>query len=218
MSEKKHVIWSNENLDIEDGWREAYVEFLEINKLHRDTNDENAIYDFMVETNNEYLGDEKMNLDIQLSQSILVIADIGRWNGRSDGYAVIESGNIKDCLYTECDYATWYVDGEGDFRCDAVHHDGRNHYLYRVFKDDVSDEQIEDLKDKIYEGNATREDIELVTDRLGNEIGRVYGWEFPPVGVGKEPLVSKIKSAEKHRLVQMPGTEGNFGEKHWGNR
>ena len=66
------------------------------------------------------------------------------------GYKEIPSGNIRDCLYSErdMDYSTWYVDKNGDFRCDAIHHDGTNHYLYRAYKDGVSDTQIENLKEK----------------------------------------------------------------------
>ena len=30
-------------------------------------------------------------------------------------------------------------------------------------------------------GTATRADVTRVTKRLGDEIGRVYGWRFPPV-------------------------------------
>ena len=48
---------------------------------------------------------------------------LGRWNGRFSGCREIASGNIADCLYTDMDYATWYVDKNGDLRCDAVHHD-----------------------------------------------------------------------------------------------
>ena len=33
--------------------------------------------------------------------------------------------------------------------------------------------------DKIYHGFATREDIDAVTDKLGADIGKVYGWNFP---------------------------------------
>ena len=71
------------------------------------------------------------------------------------------------------------MDKDGDFRCDDVHHDGTNHYLYRVFKDSATVEQREDLLDKIYRGIATQMDIDRVTRRLGDEIGKVYGWEFP---------------------------------------
>ena len=64
----------------------------------------------------------------------------------------------------------------GDLRADAVHHDGTNHYLYRVFKDGVTDTQIENLQDKIYNGKATRADITRVTKRLGDDIAGVYGF------------------------------------------
>lgn len=181
MDENKHVIWDNRNLDVNDDWKEAYKEHCELNDLEFVPDDESAVYDFMVEMNSEYLEDERSNLNVQLPTAILVIADLGRWNGRFQGYKEIESGNIKDCLQLDCDYHTWFVDEAGDLRCDAVHHDGVNHYLYRAYRDGVSDEEIEDLKELLYEGKATSDDIERVTVRLGDEIGKVYGWEFPAV-------------------------------------
>ena len=39
--------------------------------------------------------------------------------------------------------------------------------------------QIERLKGKIYDGVATRTDITRITQRLGDDIGKVYGWKFP---------------------------------------
>ena len=95
------------------------------------------------------------------------------------GYKMIDSGNIKDCLYSDTDFTEWYVDRYGDLRADAAHHDGTNYYLYRVFKEGVTESQIERLQEKIYMGKATRADITRVTKRLGDEIGRVYGWDFP---------------------------------------
>jgi hypothetical protein len=71
------------------------------------------------------------------------------------------------------------VDKLGDLRCEAVHHDGTNHYLYRTYKDGVSEYQINNLKEKLYNGTATRADITRITKRLGDEIGKVYGWYFP---------------------------------------
>ena len=73
----------------------------------------------------------------------------------------------------------WYVDKYGDLRADATHHDGTNHYLYRVFKDGVSETQMENLRDKIYHGKATRADITRLTRRLGDEIAAVYGFDIP---------------------------------------
>ena len=174
----RHIIWSNQSLDVDD-WREDYKEFLEANELDDDPNDEQALYEWMEETNYEYLSDERVNLNVQLSQPIIVIGDIGRWNGRVTGYKMIDSGNIKDCLYSDTDYTEWYVDKYGDLRANAVHHDGTNHYLYRVFKDGVTDTQIENLQDKIYNGKVTRADITRVTKRLGDKIAEVYGFSIP---------------------------------------
>ena len=174
----RHIIWSNQNLDVDD-WREDYKEFLEANELDDDPNDEQALYEWMEETNYDYLSDERVNLNVQLSQPIIVIGDIGRWNGRVMGYKDIPSGNIRDCLYSEMNDSTWYVDRLGDLRCDAVHHDGTNHYLYRAYKENASEAQIDRLKEKLYSGTATRSDVTRVTKRLGDEIGRVYGWRFP---------------------------------------
>jgi hypothetical protein len=133
----------------------------------------------MCDLNDDHLADERINLNIQLDGPILVIGDIERWNGRVSGYKEIQSGNIRDCLFADTDYSTWFVDRKGDLRCDAIHHDGRNHYLYRAYKPGATEAQIERLKEKIYDGVATRADIERVTKRLGDDIGKVYGWEFP---------------------------------------
>ena len=89
----RHIIWSNMNLEADD-WRDSYKEYLEINGLDDDPNDENKLYEYMVEANDDYLSDERRNLDIQFSQPIIVIGDLGRWNGRVTGYKMIDSGNI----------------------------------------------------------------------------------------------------------------------------
>ena len=168
---KKHVIWSNIDLDVDD-WKayllEAYPEI--------DPEDEDALYRLMIDINNDYLDDERQNLNIQLSQPILVIADLGLWHGRRMGYKEIESGNIRDCLYDSNDYSEWFVDSRGNLRCTSIHHDGRNHYLYRVWKDGVSDTQRENLEDKLYRGIASPRDITRLTRSIGREIGAVYGW------------------------------------------
>lgn len=169
--ETRHVVWSDINLDFEN-WRDDLQE-------QYPTASEDELVAKMYEINNDYLEDERANLNIQLSQSIIVIGDLGLWHGRVHGYKMIDSGNIKDCLYSDCDLNEWYVDKNGDLRCTAIHHDGRNHYLYRTFKDGITSSQIENLQDKIYAGKATRRDITRVTRRLGDEIGAVYGWQFP---------------------------------------
>ena len=45
--------------------------------------------------------------EMAVSRPILVIGDLGLWHGRVSGYKEIPSGNIRDCLYSDCDYSTW---------------------------------------------------------------------------------------------------------------
>ena len=137
MSKDDYRIWSNADLDYEE-WKDWMEE-------EYPTLSEDERVAMMYEENGHYLEDERLNLDIQLSQPILVVADLGLWNGRRTGYKEIPSGNIRDCLYSDYDYTTWYVDRNGDFRCDDTHHDGTNHYLYRVYKDNVSQAQKDRL-------------------------------------------------------------------------
>ena len=158
-------------LDYED-WRD------DLEADYPDLSEDERI-SLMYEINGDYLDDERANLNVQLSQPILVVGDLGLWNGRRMGYKEIPSGNIRDCLYGDTDYSTWYVDRLGDLRCDAIHHDGTNHYLYRVYKDSASPSQIELLKEKLYRGIATRADITRVTRRLGDDIAKVYRFSIP---------------------------------------
>lgn len=113
MTEQRHLIWSNYDLDYED-WRD------DLEEDHPELTEDERMA-LMYEINNRYLDDERVNLNIQLDQPILVIADLGLWNGRRTGYQEISSGNIRDCLYSgrDIEYATWYVDKLGDLRCDG---------------------------------------------------------------------------------------------------
>lgn len=171
MNDNRHIIWSNYDLNYED-WKE-YLE-----SEYPDLSDDERL-SLMYEINGDYLDDERANLNIQLSRPIIVIGDLGLWYGRRMGYKEIKSGNISDCLYSDTDYSTWYVDKLGDLRCKAIRHDGTNHYLYRAYKDGVRESQIDLLKEKLYRGTATRADITRVTRRLVDDIAKVYGFAIP---------------------------------------
>ena len=93
MMKAQHVIWSNYDLDYERDWKglleEEYPDM---------TEEEREL--LMYEMNNSYLDDERCNLNIQLDCPIIVIADLGLRHGRASGYREIESGNVRDCLYS----------------------------------------------------------------------------------------------------------------------
>lgn len=69
MSEDRHIIWSNYDLDYEDWRADLEAEYPELSEDERIA--------LMYELNNDYLDDERLNLSIQLPQPILMIADIG---------------------------------------------------------------------------------------------------------------------------------------------
>ena len=170
---ERHVIWSDIHLDLDD-WRAFLTEnYPEL------SNDENKLYEKMYELNAEYLDDERRNLDIQFSQPILVIGDIGRWNGRVQGYKMVNSGNIRDCLYSDTDLTEWYVDKNGDLRADAIHHDGTNHYLYRVFKRGTSNaDRLKICKTKFIAGEQRARTLQELPNGLATALrpSMVFGF------------------------------------------
>ena len=165
----EHIIWSNFDVNVED-----HAEFLQ--EAYPEITDPDKQYALCCEMNYAYLDDEKVNLDIELPNPIICIADIGRWNGRCMGYKMIESGNIADCLYDpECDYCTWYVDRYNDLCFSGAHHDGTSRYLYRELRD-LSDRQMENFLEKLHTGSLTRRDIRRYTTSVGVHVNKVYGW------------------------------------------
>jgi len=170
---KKRIIWSNSDLDIDD-WRDSYKEYLEMNdKDDCDPDDEDDIYEWMEETNNDYLYDERANLNKKVDGRILVIGDLGLWNGRKSGYQIIDSRNIKDILYADCDSVEWYGDGY-NIRSVQHHHDGTNYCLYRIIREDRN---INNLLDAIYNGEEiTNKKLNYYTKSLYKDVADVYGW------------------------------------------
>ena len=163
---KKHVIWSNINLDI-NNWKD----FLE--EEYPEVEDECEQYGLIDELNNEYLDDERCNLNRVLDGRILVIGDLGRWNGRVNGYKIIDGQNIRDILYSDCDYCEWYSDGY-NIRSTQHHHDGSNLLLYRVIREDRN---IDNLLDAIYNGEEiTKNKLNYYTKSLHKAVADVYGW------------------------------------------
>ena len=168
---EKRMIWSNIDLDLKKFGEDLIVDYPDLS--------EEEHYAMMLERNNEFLSDERENLNIHCGDDILAIGDLGRWNGRRIGYKVYESGTISDCLSSECEYAEWYVDRDGEFRGKEIHHDGTNYIYYRKFKENADYDDRAELMDQIYRGVAKQEDIDKLTEKLGKQIGAVYGWDFP---------------------------------------
>lgn len=171
---KKHIIWSNIDLNIDD-WRDGYKEFLEINEMDEDPDDEDAIRAWMNDTNDEYLDDQRVNLNKTVDGRILVIADLGLWNGRVPGYKIL-GNNINDIFDINSrgfDYAEFYGDGR-NIKATEIHHDGTNVYEYRVIREDRN---IDNLLAAIYNGEKiSRKKLNYYTKSLYKDVAEIYGW------------------------------------------
>lgn len=58
----------------------------------------------------------------------------------------------------------------------------------------MTEAQKENLKAKLYMGTATRADITRVTQRLGDEIAKVYGWDIPKSKTKSENKVASVSA------------------------
>jgi len=162
---KQRIIWQSD-INIKD-----FEDYLQ--EEHPEVTDEYEKHSLCQDLNDLYLDDERANLDIQLNNSILCIADLGLWNGRQSGYRVIESGNISDILSENADRVKWYTDGY-NIRCKAIHHDGVNYYEYREIR---SDRDINNLLDRIYNGEEfSRQTLNYYTRSILPHVAEVYGW------------------------------------------
>ena len=168
-------IWQNYDLNLKD-WREGLLENRELNNLPTDVDDD-TLREEMYELNNNYLDDERMNLNIKTEGRIVCIADLGFWNGRRLGYKLY-GNNIRECLefFGSCAYADFYVD-RYDFRCKQTHHDASTYAVFRELKPNLSSDQVNNFLWKIYQEKVTQKDITRYTNSLKERIKKVYGWK-----------------------------------------
>ena len=161
MEDKKHIIWES-NPDPDD-YAEAFMEY----------DDGRDIYQFVYDEVEQWLDDEKCNLDVDCEQ-IVCIADVGLWDGRRVGFRFLGT-NVKSIFMSDsCDRHTYYSDGD-EVRCDAVHHDGTNHYLFRMLKEDVDKDDFEGAFLEARKGELDAV-VEKYTDILAPIVNKVYGW------------------------------------------
>lgn len=167
---KKHYIWQNTDLKIDD-WRDGYIEFCEFNNIT--PGGDNDLYDWMMDTNFNYLDDEYYNLNSTIVEQILVIGDIGRWNGRVTGYKILKTRNLNEILNLTDDQFEIYGDGK-NICATGSHHDGINYYLYRAIR---PGRDIEKLLDAIYNGETiTAAKLNYYTRSIYPDVATIYGW------------------------------------------
>ena len=138
MENTDKLIWTSQP-NFEDYRDDMRADFPECSDLE--------LQEILTASNWDKLQFDREELAHRYNDSILVIADLGLWDGRHPGYKEIDSCNLMDCFETSRDTLDieWFVDKNGDLRCNDYHHDGTNHYLYRVWKDNISEAQKDNL-------------------------------------------------------------------------
>ena len=161
------VIWTNDDYD---EWERCML----IDYPDEASREEEGIeinYERYYADCDQYLYDERANLDVEVDGWIVAFGVLGLWDGNHNAGCTF-GNKVKNILKSECEYIDWYCD-RYNVRCRASHHDGTNHYLYRVAKDR---EQAKRLVDAIaYEG-MTEEEFRKSTKSLRPYVAKVYGW------------------------------------------
>lgn len=164
----KQTIWSSDYL-FDDKAREDYE------NSQRDILDDD---DYEVsdaewaDVVNDFLSDERMNLDKQIDGIVIAFADLGLWDGRRQGYKIL-GHNINGIFNVSEDDNEWYGDGfniHGSF----THHDGTHYVLYRVTKNMDEAERIGEM---IYNRKIDEAGFRKKTRSLYPYVAKIYGWK-----------------------------------------
>ena len=143
INTKQHTIYKTTGYMTNEEWEEAINNYKEEDG---ENYTEDQIETFVCDDNNLWYDDVKDNLNVPLDGKILVIANLGRWNGKFNGYKILNN-NLNSILSNlGCDEVHYYSDGK-NIRAEGYHHDGTNYYLFREIKDNVD---IDKLTDAIY--------------------------------------------------------------------
>lgn len=172
----KNMIWSSEIKKEDIEW---------IKKEEPDMT-ENMALETLYELNETDLECEKDNLQtIHIPNGIICIASLGLWNGTKPAYSENDYKDIPACIGTKTGDAIdteFYVE-DGELVQAEHHHDGTNYYIFRSWKENISDYQKNSARDKLYEIINQSDDMNIMLNALerltcpvGLKIGEVYGW------------------------------------------
>jgi hypothetical protein len=117
------------------------------------------------EANYSNLEETLSNLNV--SDEIVVIADLGLWDGRRIAYKILDkdaSSIINDIDYYE--YPEIEMNNNNELYATDIHHDGTNYYRFRVWRSGVSEKGKERFLENIYYGEVSEDEIIKYTKAL----------------------------------------------------
>ena len=100
---------------------------------------------------------------------VINIAELGLWDGKHSAFRIFDAPTLDELFMSgrDIEEAEWYIDEYNDLRCDAYHHDGTNHYLYRQIRSEIGPTARRNFYDKIQTHTLTRKDINHYTLPIG---------------------------------------------------
>lgn len=173
---KKQIIWTSDYDNIKAIAEEemAYAK----DELDEELSEDEAI-ERAYDLNNDYLNDERCNLNKEVKGFIIAMAfrssaRYGVWGGNGQkGYRLCGT-NVSDILNTSSNWAEWYGDTY-NIRGEFADHDGEDSVIYRVAESEYDAERI---ATKIYNGEIeTEEQFRKVTKSLYPYVAKIYGWK-----------------------------------------
>lgn len=167
-AKKENIIWDGTIYDFTD-WLD------DLREDYPDMSDDELL-ELARDLHAEYLDDERANLSVEVPGELVIIADLGLWNGRVQGIKRLPKSNISEFLYSQCkgiSECKFYSNGL-DICCDEYHHDGTNHYILREMRENRS---VDRLMDRICNGETlSRATINYYTKSTVGVVNKVYGW------------------------------------------
>lgn len=165
---KKQIIWTSDYY-FDDKAREEY----ENSQREIFGNEDYDVSDTeWADVVNDFLSDERMNLDKQIDGVVMAFADLGFWNGIRQGYKIL-GHNVNSIFNVSEDDNEWYGDGF-NIRGSLSHHDGTHYVLYRVVKDMDEAERIGEM---IYNREIDEAGFRKKPRSLYPYVAEVYGWK-----------------------------------------
>lgn len=156
-------------------WDEKDIEevrkgLAEANDMELDEVPDDWVYE---DINDNYLADEKANLNNETGGVIVCYGRIGRWDGTVTGGLICGTNVTSIFDFHGCDEGKWFAD-KYNVRATLYHHDGRNHLLYRYVE---NKDKAEALMDRFRKKDLTEAQFMKATKSIRPFIAHVYGWK-----------------------------------------
>lgn len=165
------IIWSNDGNQIN---REIEYRREEAIELTGKAPSDEELLEMAAESIGMWYQDELANLDRPLDGRVLVIADLGLWNGRRLGYKIL-GNNLNNIMSPGGGHDEYTVGiDKGKLVGLGKHHDGTNRYEFREIREGMN---LNNLLDSIYSGRKpSRRKINYYTKSLVPYVREIYGW------------------------------------------